>query len=264
MDTSIKVKLKNGERLTGCFISMFSQIATEIIANAGYDCVMIDLEHGPGNHTQAIAMMQAAESRGCCPLIRASSANIVDIKRILDIGPMGIMVPDIRTPAQAREVVAHCRYAPEGDRGAAPGYMRAMDYSGFNGQARNGKPYKTFMQDDFLLIAQVESAEGLASIEEIARVDGIDMIFIGPADLSASLGALGTFDSESFIDAFDRIEAATLGAGKTLGCIPFADWNPARLFRNGHQLVISAADALLLAKAANEDAAKVRQDAREH
>jgi 4-hydroxy-2-oxoheptanedioate aldolase len=137
-----------------------------------------------------------------------------------------------------------------------------MDYSGFNGVARNGKPYQDFMHQDFLLIVQVESKESVENIEEIAAVDGVDMIFVGPADLSASLGALGVFDSKVFINAFESIESVVAACGKLLGCIPFADWNASRLYNKGHQLVITGADSLLLAKAAREDAERARIDAK--
>ncbi|MGI9318600.1 MAG: HpcH/HpaI aldolase family protein [bacterium] len=250
---SPKQQILSGAKLAGCWISMFSNIAAEIMSDAGYDIAMIDLEHAPGSLIDAITMMQAVEARGCYPMIRSSSKNIVDIKRILDIGPAGIMIPDVRSAKEAEEVIKHCRYAPQGDRGAAPGYMRAMGYGGFNGRARNGADYSAFMEQDFLIILQVESAEAVDQISEIAKVDGIDMLFIGPADLSASLGKLGDFSSEQFKQAISTIEEEALNAGISLGTIPFADWDAARLYRSGHQLVISGADAMLLAAAAKED-----------
>ncbi len=250
MNCSLKKRLLNGDKLTGCWVSMFNSIAAEILANAGYDTAIIDLEHGPGSFLDAITIMQALEYKGCSPVIRTTSSNITDIKRTLDIGPKGIMVPNIRNVKEAEAVVRHCRYGPAGDRGAAPGYIRANNYHGSKDLIEN---YQAYMREDFLLIVQIESAEAVRQLEKIVEIDGIDMIFIGPADLSSSLGKLGDFASKEFIEAFSRIESVCLNAGKLLGTIPFSNWDPARLYRNGHQLVVSGSDSMLLAQAAGED-----------
>ena len=126
---SLKKRILRGDRLTGGWLSLSSPIAAQIMAEAGYDVLMIDLEHTASDYLSAISLMQAVQAGGGTPVIRCSSADMVDIKRTLDAGPAGIMVPNIRDAAHAREVVAHCRYAPEGDRGAAPGYIRATAYS---------------------------------------------------------------------------------------------------------------------------------------
>ncbi|MDH3466359.1 MAG: aldolase/citrate lyase family protein, partial [Gammaproteobacteria bacterium] len=230
MSTSPRTRLQRGERLNGCWIEAFSPITAEIMAASGYDTAMIDLEHGPGSFIDAIAMMQAVGNRGCAPLIRVGSADKVTIKRTLDIGPAGIMVPDVRSVIEAEAVVSACRYAPAGNRGAAPAIIRAADYG------RDVEAYSNWMQSEFLLICQIESRHAVEDIEQIAAVDGIDMLFIGPADLSGSLGAFGRFDTDEFIAAFERIERVTLDAGKWLGTIPIPGWSAERLFANGHHL----------------------------
>jgi len=247
MTATPKTRLRNGEHLNGCWIEAFSSITAEIMAAAGYDTAMIDLEHGPGSFVDAIAMMQAVGNRGCAPLIRVSSADSVTIKRALDIGPTGIMVPDVRSVAEAEAVVSACRYAPAGNRGAAPIIIRAADYG------RDVDAYLSWMQSEFLLICQIESRQAVEDIEQIAAVGGVDMLFIGPADLSGSLGAFGRFDTDEFIAAFERIERATLGAGKWLGTIPIPGWSAERLFANGHHLVISGADTLFVRDGAAKD-----------
>lgn len=246
---SLKQKLKSGVRLNGCWIETFNPIAAEIMAMSGYDTAMIDLEHGAGSVLDAVSMMQALESRDCPPMIRATSADCNTIKRILDIGPMGIMVPNVRNTKEAQEVVSACRYGPEGIRGAAPILLRATNYG------KDIAHYQQWMENDFLLIAQIESKEAVDQIDDIAAIDGIDMLFIGPIDLSASLGQLGQFKSKGFIEAFEKIERAALAAGKFLGAIPFADWNAERLYENGHHLVLSGADSILLREAAEHDVA---------
>ena len=245
--TSLKQRLGRGEQLTGCFISLFNPLATEIVANTGYDIALIDMEHGPGSHMDAIGCLQAIKSTSCSGVIRTSSSNIVEIKRTMDIGPAGIMVPNITSVAEAKSVIKHCRYAPSGDRGAAPGFMRATGYS------KNLNDYPRFLEEDFLLILQIESPEAIEELEDIVALDGFDMIFIGPADLSAKLGKLGDFTSTKFISAFTTIEQQVVRSQKSLGCITFNQWDAKKLYNNGHQLVISNSDALLLEKAAQND-----------
>lgn len=225
------------------------------MALSGYDTAMIDLEHGPGTCLDAIPVMQAVRNRGCTPLIRATSSDPAVIKRVLDIGPAGIMVPNIRTKQEAEQTVAACRYGPDGRRGAAPGIIRATDYG------KDVPGYLEWMRNDFLLIGQVESVSAVDQIEDIAGVHGLDMIFIGPSDLSASLGALGKYDSPVFIEAMAAIEKSTLAAGKWLGTIPFPGWDAKRLFNSGHGLVISGTDTVLLRTAAEQDVEEMRRAA---
>ena len=233
---------------------MFNPIATEIIAMSGYDTAFIDLEHGAGSYTDAISMMQALSSgnRNCVPIIRCSSANDVDIKRVLDIGPGGIMIPNVRNASEAQQVVKACQYGPKGIRGAAPGVVRASGYG------NDIEGYLRFMQNEFLLIAQIESVEAVDDIENIAAIKEIDMIFVGPSDLSASLGALGDYTSTAFTNAFEKVTTASRKHNKLLGTIPFADNTPSRLFSNNHSLVVSAFDTMLLKQAAGRDVADMQ------
>lgn len=247
----VKERLLAGERLHGCWIEAFSPLTTEIMAQSGYDVAMIDLEHGPGSIMDAVQLLPMFGASGCAPLIRVTSDDINAIKKAMDVGPAGLMVPNIQTAPQAREIVAACRYGPRGVRGAAPNLVRASAYG------RHLEGYLDGVDDGFLLIGQVESSQGVENIEEIAAVDGLDMLFIGPADLSASLGALGDFTSDRFASAFAKVESAVLDAGKWLGCIPFADRDAGRLYRSGHRLVLSGVDTLLLRQAAEADVANL-------
>ncbi|HSH40751.1 MAG TPA: aldolase/citrate lyase family protein, partial [Arenicellales bacterium] len=117
---SVKQRLESGDRLHGCWLEAFSPVATEIMAQSGYDVAMIDLEHGPGGFMDAVQQMQVMAAHPCAPLMRVPCADITGIKKALDIGPAGLMVPNISTAGEAREIVAACRYGPEGVRGAAP------------------------------------------------------------------------------------------------------------------------------------------------
>lgn len=247
----IKHRLHAGERLHGCWIEAFSPTMTEIVAQSGYDVAMVDLEHGPGSVMDAVQQLQVIAAHDCAPLVRVVSADVNAIKKAMDIGPAGLMVPNIRTAQQARDVVAACRYGPRGTRGAAPALVRASGYG------RDLERYLETIEREFLLIGQIESGEGAANIKEIAAVEGMDMLFIGPADLSASLGGLGDFAGEPFTSTFGDLEHAILEAGKWLGCIPFPGWDAGRLYANGHHLVLSGVDTLLLREAAERDVANL-------
>lgn len=254
----VKQRLESGERLHGCWIEAFSPVMTEIVGQSGYDVALIDLEHGPGTVMDAVQQLQVLAAHDCKPLIRVPAADASHIKKAMDIGPAGLMVPNIRTADEARQVVAACRYGPDGVRGAAPTLVRASAYG------RDLARYLESVNRDFLLIGQIESREGVDNIEDIAAVDGLDMLFIGPADLSASLGALGDFESQAFTGAFETVQRATLAAGKWLGCIPFHNRDAARLYRDGHRLVLSGVDTLLLRQGAENDVAalnRAREDA---
>lgn len=253
---SIKKKLAAGVRLNGCWIESFSPICAEIMAMSGYDTAMIDLEHGPGGCLDAIPLMQAVHGRGCSPMIRVTSANAAHIKRALDVGPAGIMVPNLRTADEAAQAVAACRYGPAGHRGAAPGILRATDYG------KRVAAYLEWMEKDFLVIGQVESASAVEQIQDIVRVDGLDMIFIGPSDLSASLGKLGDYGSPEFLEAMETVERTVLAADRWLGTIPFPGWDAGRLFDSGYALVISGTDTVLLREAAEADVAGLARAAR--
>ncbi len=200
----VKSRFKNNEKLTGCWLETFSPIASEIMAHAGYDIAMIDLEHGPGSVLDAISMMQAIQGTDCLPVIRATSSDTATIKRIMDVGPAGIMVPNVSDVEEARDVVKACRYGPAGIRGAAPPILRA------SGHGKDVEGYLDWLDSEFLLIGQVESRSAVEQIDDIVAVDGIDMIFIGPTDLSASLGKLGDFASDDFKKAMstDRKSSA--------------------------------------------------------
>ena len=114
---TLKARLASGPPVAGCWLHLFSPLAAEILAQAGYDCVMIDLEHGAGSLMDAISLMHAVQGRRCAPLIRVPSNNADWIKRALDTGVAGIMIPAISSAAEAKSAVGACRYPPEGDRG---------------------------------------------------------------------------------------------------------------------------------------------------
>lgn len=244
MTRGFKERLKGGRPALGCLVNMASPIATEIVARAGYDCVMIDLEHGPGDFLNATAQMQAVSGLACAPLIRVPENAPVELKRALDAGPAGVMVPMVASADEARAAVSACRYPPRGVRGVAHTIARASGYG------TDLKRYMARSEDELLIICQIESPEAVDNAAAIAATDGVDMVFVGPMDLSASAGHFNEPDHEAVDALMARVEAAAREAGTLLGALATPGRPAAALFERGFDLVLDAVDVALLRDAA--------------
>jgi 4-hydroxy-2-oxoheptanedioate aldolase len=254
---SLKERLKAGRPALGCLANMASPIATEILAYAGYDCVMIDLEHGPGDVPTALGQIQAVSGTNCAPLIRVPDKAPVHLKRVLDLGPAGVMVPMVNSAEDAAQVVAACRYPPEGIRGVAHPIARASKYG--TDLAR----YLARLAQELLVICQIETLDGVDNAPKIAATDGVDMIFIGPMDLSASAGCFNQPDHADVDALIALIEAATRQAGKLLGILATPGRPAPALFERGFDLVLDAVDIQLLRDAARSQVEASRAFTRE-
>ena len=251
----LKSKLLAGDKLNGSWISMYNPVASEIIARAGYDVGMIDLEHGPGSYCDAQSVMPSLEKHGCAPAIRIPFAHDMEVKKAMDLGPLGIMVPNIRNVEEAKYMVDSTRYAPRGIRGSAPRIIRATDYG------KSVDSYLEFLEKEFLFMGQIETKQAVEQVDDIAGVGGMDMLFVGPSDLSASLGEQGNFTSDKFLAAIKKIENAVKNAGKLLGTIPLPTRSSAEFYQAGYQFVISGTDTILLQTAAEKDIDSMRKAA---
>lgn len=249
----LKAELKAGQPAFGVWIELFSPMAAEILAQAGYDCAMIDLEHGPGSYLDAVSVMQAMRAGDAVPMLRVESNDAVAIKRALDIGISGIMIPAVNSAAEAEAAVAACRYPPNGMRGCAVGIVRASDYGS------RWQDYMAEVDERLLVICQIESAAAVENVEAIAAVAGVDLLFVGPFDLSANLGYLGQPDHPRVREAIARIEAAAKSAGKLLGNIPTAERSALELAQAGYGLILADADSMLLRDAARASIASFRE-----
>ena len=237
---TLKERLQSGQPAIGCWLHLFSNIAAEVMAQAGYDIAMIDMEHGHGDPMDAIALMQAIKGHDCTPMARVPANDPVVIKRTLDAGVKGVMIPAVNSAAEARAAVAACRYPPEGIRGVAPVIVRAADY-GANWQA-----YARDANDSLLVICQIESGSAVEAVEEIAAVEGVDLLFIGPFDLSANLGFLGQPDHPEVREKIGHVERVAKAAGKLLGAIPTPGRGFEQLIEAGYDLVLLDTDTALL------------------
>ena len=244
MTKKIKEAMKSGKAVNGCWINLFSPLVAEIVANAGYDSVLIDLEHGQGGELDAISMMQAVQGQDCAALLRVPVNDPVWLKRVLDAGVHGVMVPAVNDAEDAKAAVAACRYPPQGIRGMAATVVRASRFG------MDWQDYVARAADELLIMCQVESAKAVENVSAIADVEGVDMLFIGPFDLSASLGFLGQPDHESVMTSIAKVEAAAKAAGKLLGGIPTPGRSAQALYDAGYDLVLADADVSLLRDAA--------------
>jgi 4-hydroxy-2-oxoheptanedioate aldolase len=231
-------KMQAGKTCLGAWILTTSPDVAEIMACAGLDFVLIDHEHGQGGIADAIGQLRALQGSDCAGILRVPSNDPIYIKRVLDAGVSGIMVPNINTADDARRVVAACRYPPDGVRGAFGG-MRAMKYGA-------DPSYYATAFDHLLVTIQVETAAAIDNIAEIAAVDGIDMIFIGPRDLSASLGKLNQFDDADVQAEIMRAEQAILRAGKLLGSTAASGAIAREMAARGYRFIIPGSDVTLL------------------
>ncbi len=246
-DAHLKQRLRAGRPGNGCWIHLFHAPVAEIVAQAGYDCVMIDLEHGPGDLGELMTVLPAVERWACAPLCRVPVNDAVWIKRVLDLGVAGVMAPAVDDAAAARELVASCRYPPGGRRGLAPTLVRAAGYG------RDWRGYLERCEAELLIIAQVETRRAIEAVDEIVGVDGLDMLFIGPFDLSADLGHTGAPDHGEVRAAIERVERATKKAGLLLGGLPTPGRSAEELFAAGYHLVLGGSDVVLLRDAARAD-----------
>lgn len=240
----LKPRLKHGPPLVGCWSHLVSPIAAEVVALCGYDFVLIDNEHGPGSLLDSTSIMQAVSCTGVATMMRVPWNDPVYIKRALDTGIEGVMIPAVEDADAARRAVAACRYPPEGIRGVAYAVTRAADYG------LKLAEYAEAANDNLVVMCQVESAATVDNIAEIGTVEGVDVLFIGPFDLSASMGKPGQFNDPQVADALTRAEAGILASGKAMGGICRPDDDAEAMLGRGYTLLITNSDATLLRDAA--------------
>lgn len=213
---SFKDKIREGRKPLGTFVDTASSYVAECIGYSGFDYIIIDNEHSPVEAETSTEIIRAAELTGLTPFARVREISRPAILKLLDVGAQGLIVPNVKTAAEVKKLVSYCKYSPLGGRGFCPS---RKDGWGFDGEL-SVRETMDFFNDNVLLIPQCETVEALEVIEEIAAVDGVDGIFIGPFDLSISMGMPGDFENPVFKSALERIRKAVHDAGKF--CILFA------------------------------------------
>lgn len=208
----LRSRLRAGESLFGTFLGLASPVATEVVARAGFDWLIIDLEHGAGTESELLANLHAVGGTPTAALVRPQSGERLRIGRALDLGAHGIMVPRVDTAAEAAEAVSYMRYPPDGVRGLALSTRGA-------GLGAVGHADVRAINERVLGVIQIESPSAVEHAAEIAALDGVDVLFVGPTDLSHSLGIPGRFDAPVYLEALAAVVAAAEGAGKSAGIL---------------------------------------------
>lgn len=248
---NLKKRIKQGEAVNGCWLNLGSSVTAEIVGLAGFDWVLIDLEHGAGEEKDVLMQMQALEHTSAATIVRVESTARERIHRVLDAGAEGVMCPRVNDIDEARMVVSGVRYPPEGSRGVA----KMIRASGFG---VNFAEYSSNANDNLLGIVQIETIAVLDQLEHIAALDGIDVLFIGPADLSMSLGIFGQFDHPLFKDALKATVDAAQQAGKATGILIFNPDDYQTYYDMGIRMIACGADAAFVADGSRNMVARLR------
>jgi 2-dehydro-3-deoxyglucarate aldolase/4-hydroxy-2-oxoheptanedioate aldolase len=247
----LRAQAMAGELAVGTFIGTASPVAAEVCAAAGFDYLLLDLEHGAGGEEQIRATIPAAASYDVPTVVRVESDARIRIGRVLDAGAAGIMLPRLDTVGDVHAAIRHLHYPARGDRGVAT-YNRACRF-GLD-------PDALFRADDEILgIVQIESARAVTNAAEIAAIDGVDVLFVGPRDLSHDLGVPGQTNAPEYLYALDQVLRAAQKHGKACGMLVPDGASAAAKHAEGWTFLAIGSDSTLLAAAATEQLEAARQ-----
>ena len=228
-------RVARGDVLLGAFLQLGSPVAAEIAARTGIDWALIDLEHGSGTEGDLLPQLQALAAVGTAAMVRVESLSRLRIGRVLDLGAQGVMVPQVNDARDAGDLARFLRYPPLGVRGV--------------GLSARGAGYGSAKHSDvdsisrsLVGIAQIETREGLEHAAEIASVDGIDVLFVGPSDLSHALGVPGEFDDKTYMDAIETISRAAQDHHKAAGVHIPASTEFQRYYSKGFRFISIGSD----------------------
>jgi 4-hydroxy-2-oxoheptanedioate aldolase len=245
-----KRALKAGRPQIGLWSSLSSNYTVEVIAGAGFDWILLDCEHSPNDIESLLTQLQAAAPYPTHPVVRVPWNDMVTIKRVLDIGVRSILIPQVTTVEEAKAAVSYARFPTKGVRGVA-GTTRATRF----GRIKN---YFASADAEVCVLLQLESDEALKNLEAIAAIDGVDGVFIGPADLHASLGRLGEIANAEVLPIIDDAIARIVKAGKAPGILTANEDLVRRWLKLGATFVAVGADVGILARGSEALAAKFK------
>ena len=245
---AFKRALKAGKAQIGLWSSLSSNYTVEVIAGAGFDWILLDSEHSPNDLESLLTQLQAAAPYATTPVVRVPWNDMVTIKRVLDIGVQSLLVPYVSTAEEARNAVSYTRYPPKGLRGVA-GTTRATRFGRIKDYARRA-------HEELCLLVQVETQQALDQIEAICAVEGVDGVFIGPADLHASLGYTGETANPKVLPLIDEALRRIRKAGKAPGILSPVEADAKRFLECGALFVAVGADVGILARGAEALRAK--------
>jgi 4-hydroxy-2-oxoheptanedioate aldolase len=250
-ERTLRARVLAGETLFGLFLDLGSPFSAEICARAGYDWLVVDLEHGAGTEAGLVGLLQSVEVGGSTAVVRPQSGERLRIGRALDLGAAGIVIPRLESAAEAREAVSFLRYPPAGVRGVA---LRTRGAG--MGSVAHGEVHQ--INERILGIIQIESVGALREADQIAAIDGVDVLFVGPADLTHSLGVPGRFDDETYLNALKAVVDACAAHGKAAGILVYDLGVVPGLLELGYRFVGIGADGALIAGGARAALVAVR------
>lgn len=236
--------------LIGCWTMFASPLVAEAMAWCDYDLIVVDAEHTPLAPMEMLHSLQAVAGTPCPPLVRLADDNPTEIKKAMDMGAVSLMVPMIDSAKQARALVRVTRYAPQGNRGFALMH-RASRFGANTGYAKAAN-------DDVLLIAQIETPQAVEALDDILAVDGIDAVFVGPGDLSTSMGLMGQGASDKILSIMETCAKRAHAAGKPIGGLALNTDMARRLLDMSYDLVPIGNDIALLTRAARATLEEIR------
>ncbi len=247
---TLRQRWADGENTTGGWLSIPATLSAEVMARAGFDYVCVDTQHGAIDYQAAVELIRAIEHGGSIPIVRVPWNEPGIIGKMLDAGAQGVIIPMVNSVAEAEAAVSACRYAPDGSRSYGPTVSRIRR-----------DDYLEWASDNVAVIPMIETRQAVDAIGDILKVPGIDGVYVGPADLSLTLGLPpGNNDGEPAFDtAYETIVAACRAAGVAAGCHATASL-VARRNQQGFQLVTATADQLALAEGAALALAEARGD----
>ncbi|WP_126283375.1 4-hydroxy-2-oxoheptanedioate aldolase [Burkholderia stagnalis] len=248
---SFKAALARGDAQVGLWLGLANPYGAEVVAGAGFDWLLIDGEHAPNTVPTILAQLQAIAPYPSHPVVRVPWNDPVRIKQVLDVGAQSLLVPMVQSAGEAQAAVAATRYPPHGIRGVGSALARASRWN------RVGD-YLHRANDEMAVLVQVETRAGLDAIDAIARVDGVDGVFIGPADLAADLGHLGNPAHPDVQAAIDGAIRAIKAAGKAPGILSADEAAARRYFDAGALFVAVGVDTTLLARSVERLAAQFK------
>lgn len=246
----VKKALTSAEPQYGIFTALADPLATEVAASSDLDWIVVDTEHAPADLRSMLAQLQAAEAHDCSAVVRVYDNDQALIKRVLDCGAAALMIPMVNSSADAEAAVSYMRYPPDGVRGVASG--RAALWGKRSDYHREANRALT-------LIAQIETAEAVENVAEIAATDGVDALFIGPSDLAANLGYLDDKSNPKFITIVVDTIRAIRAAGKSAGIFATTSEQISTFVDAGATLIAIGTDAGILRNTLNEKVRHLRR-----
>jgi 2-dehydro-3-deoxyglucarate aldolase/4-hydroxy-2-oxoheptanedioate aldolase len=246
----LRARLATGQATLGTFVGAASPVTAEACAAAGVAWLVLDLEHGSGGEEQVRDVVPAAGAYGVPTVVRVESAARIRIGRVLDLGAAGVMLPRMDTAEEVAEAVRHLRYPPAGDRGVAT-YNRACRFGLDPGALARANA-------EVLGVVQVESASAVEQVDQIAAIDGVDVLFVGPQDLSHNLGVPGHLEAAPYLAAVERVRAAAAQHGKACGLLVRDGATAAARQADGWTFVAIGSDTTLLAAAVAAELGRAR------